>query len=131
MKRLVCILSGCLLMLWWSGLNATTSLSFNGGGYSISMEIGHDDEPVVSSLKVHTPRTPEGALLRGNFTTEAFDAKGQVLRIRFIQQDPREEPESFTLSVEGDVATLHIGDRIIVSTTNARVSFTLAEPFHD
>jgi len=104
-----------LLALWPGRSEATTSLGFDGGGYSISMEIGHDVEAVVASLTVRTPRAPKGVFLYGNFTTEVFDVPGQKLLIRFEQHDEDAEPGSFTLSVEGEEATLRIDGETIVA----------------
>ena len=108
----------CSVLLWVSPLGATTSLGFHGGEYSISMEIGHDTGPVVASLRVHTPRAPDGVFLYGNFNTVAFDTGKRILSIEFIQQDPGQEPGSFTLTVRGEQATLRIDDKVITSPFN-------------
>lgn len=113
--RLIYTLTLCLLALWPGRSEATTSLGFDGGGYSISMEIGHDVESVVASLRVYTPRAPKGVFLYGNFVTEVFDVPNQRLLIRFEQPDANAEPGSFTLSVAGEEATLQIDGDIIVA----------------
>lgn len=105
----------CLLAFYPGRSEATTSLGFSGGGYSISMEIGHDVEAVVASLRVHTPRAPKGVFLYGNFTTEVFDVPNQRLLIRFEQREEDAEPDSFTLNVEGEEATLRIDGETIVA----------------
>jgi hypothetical protein len=113
--QLIRLLAFCFLFAWVNTSNATTSLSFNGEGYDISMEIGHDVKPVVASLNVRTPRAPQGIQLYGNFKTETFDTKKRTLLIRFTQKEKGKEPGSFTLTVEGDVGTLRIDDRVIRS----------------
>ncbi|KRG68426.1 hypothetical protein ABB29_12940 [Pseudoxanthomonas dokdonensis] len=77
------------------------------------MEIGHVDQPVVASLKVSTPRAPAGVLLREHFKTEVFDTEARILKIRFEQQTPGQEPASFTLDVDGNEGSLAIDDRLI------------------
>lgn len=113
--KFMTILVLSLLALWPAGSKATTSLGFDGGGYSISMEIGHDVEAVVASLKVYTPRAPKGVFLYGNFVTEVFDVPNQRLLIRFEQNEQAAEPGSFTLNVTGNEATLRIDGETIVA----------------
>ncbi len=103
----------CFVLLWALPLGATTSLGFDGGDYSITMEIGHDTGPVVASLRVHTPRAADGVFLYGNFNTVAFDVEKRILSIEFIQQDVGQEPGSFMLMVRGEQATLQIDDKVI------------------
>lgn len=116
--QLIRLLAFCFLFAWVNTSSATTSLSFNGDGYDISMEIGHDVMPVVASLNVRTPRVPQGVHLYGNFKTEVFDVKKRALLIQFTQKENGKEPGSFTLTVEGDVGTLRIDDRVIRSPFN-------------
>lgn len=116
--QLIRLLAFCFLFAWVNTSSATTSLSFNGDGYDISMEIGHDVMPVVASLNVRTPRAPQGVHLYGNFKTEVFDVKKRALLIQFTQKENGKEPGSFTLTVEGDVGTLHIDDQVIMSPFN-------------
>lgn len=107
----ILMLLACFLCASTAG--ATTSLGFGADGYSISMEIGHDQVPVVASLKVHTPRAPGGVLLRGNFTTTVFDPGRRLLSLRFEQTSAGAEPGSFRLDVGGHDATLRIDGRVI------------------
>jgi hypothetical protein len=116
--QLIRLLAFCFLFVWASTSSATTSLSFNGDGYDISMEIGHDVKPVVASLYVRTPRVSQGVHLYGNFKTEIFDIKKRALLIQFTQKEKGKEPGSFTLTVEGDVGTLRIDDQVITSPFN-------------
>lgn len=102
----------CCLLLVIGRADATTSLSFGGGGYSISMEIGHDVAPVIASLNVSTPRARD-IFLYGNFKTTIFDVKRRILEVEFQQKETGAEPGSFTLSVEGDEATLRIDNQVI------------------
>lgn len=113
--KLLRLLTLTSLLMLASPLAATTSLGFDGGGYSISMEIGHDIEPVVASLQVYTPLAPEGVHLYGNLKTSMFDVKRRRLSISFTQQVNGEEPGSFTLTVRGEEATLRIDNKVITS----------------
>lgn len=99
--------------LWASSLCATTSLGFDGDGYSISMEIGRDTEPVVASLNVRTPRAPSGVHLHGDFNTVAFDVQKRILFIEFVQRSAGQQPGSFTLDVKGEEAALRIDNKVI------------------
>lgn len=87
--------------------HATSSLSFDGGGYRLDMEIGHTDHPVVASVTFHAPGDPQGVVLRGNFRVASFDTARKELIIEYKGNDPRVEP--FTLVVHGEKAILRIG----------------------
>jgi hypothetical protein len=93
--------------------SATSSLSFSGDGYWLSMEIGHDDRPVVASVSFHPPGDAKGVVLRGNFDVDVFDTDRKVLVLDYQGGDPRVEP--FTLVVRGDKAILSIHDERIES----------------
>ncbi|MDX1556524.1 MAG: hypothetical protein R3212_10900 [Xanthomonadales bacterium] len=102
----------CFLMS--STAAATTSLFFTGDGYSIYMEIGHDEKPGVASLSVRTPDTAQRIVLRRNFEVLEFDVPRRRLLIRFVKQEPG-QPDSFTLDVEGERAKLTTGGKEIIS----------------
>ncbi len=86
---------------------ATSSLSFEGGGYWLDMEIGYTDRPVVASVNFHAPGDSQGVVLRDNFKVTSFDNDRKDLIIEYAGVDPRVEP--FTLVVHGEKAILQIG----------------------
>ncbi len=93
--------------------SATTTLSFYGQGYWLSMEIGHDVRPEVASISFHAPGDKQGVVLRGNYEVEVFDTRREVLVLTYKGGDPRVEP--FTLVVRGNKAALTIGNQRIES----------------
>lgn len=91
--------------------HATSSLSFEGGGYSLELEIGDADRPMVASVTFHKPGDAQGVVLRGNFRVKAFDPRRKELVLVYGGGDERVEP--FTLTVHGNRATLDVaGTRI-------------------
>ena len=61
-------------LLWITALataclaaHATSSLSFDGGGYVLDLEIGDTDRPVVVSVTFHRLGDAQGVVLRGKF----------------------------------------------------------------
>jgi len=91
--------------------HATTSLSFEGRGYWLNLEIGHTDQPVVASVTFHKPGDAKGVVLRGNFLVKIFDTRRKRMIIVYKGSDPRVEP--FTLIVRGERAALEMaGARI-------------------
>ena len=99
--------------LFCGAAQATSSLSFNGGGYFLNMEIGHVERPVIASITVHRPGDSKGVVLRGNFVAEIFDTTAKQMRVTYKGGDPRVPP--FTLVVEGEAATLTIDGKNIRS----------------
>lgn len=94
---------------------ATSSLSFEGGGYWIDLEIGADEGPVVAFVRFHRPGDAKGVVLPGtDWQIEAFDAKRQVLVLRY--KGGRSGVEPFTLSVRHHDAVLEIDGRAIQSS---------------
>lgn len=92
--------------------HATSSLSFDGGGYTLELEIGDTDRPVVASVTFHNPGDAQGVVLRGNFQVTAFDTRRQQLELVYAGGGGgRVAP--FTLRVQGHRATLEVaGTRI-------------------
>lgn len=91
--------------------HATSSFSFDGGGYTLELEIGDTDRPAVASVTFHNPGDSQGVVLRGNFQVTAFDTRRQKLVLVYAGGDGRVAP--FTLSVQGNRATLEVaGTRI-------------------
>jgi hypothetical protein len=92
---------------------STTTLSFDGGGYWLSMEIGHDQRPGIASVSFPSPGDTKGVVLRGNYKVEVFDTQREVLVLRYEGGDVRVKP--FTLTVRGTKATLRTERRTIES----------------
>jgi len=91
--------------------HATSSLSFDGGGYNLELEIGDAGRPMVASVTFHKPGDAQGIVLRGNFRVKAFDPRRKELVLAYGGGDERVEP--FTLKVQGNRATLDVaGTRI-------------------
>lgn len=86
--------------------HATSSLSFDGGGYNLELEIGDADRPVVASVTFHKPGDAQGVVLRGNFRVKVFDTRRKELVLVYVGGDERVEP--FTLTVHGNRATLDV-----------------------
>ncbi|RNF85101.1 hypothetical protein [Montanilutibacter psychrotolerans] len=109
------ILGTALLMLaLCAPASATSSLSFEGGGYWIDLEVGDSDQPVIASVRFHAPGDRDGVvLLAENVVVETFDTKGQVLILRYVDGAGAVAP--FTLSVHRQSGVLQIGTRTIRS----------------
>lgn len=111
-RVLVRLLALALLFATFSA-SSTTTLSFDGGGYWLSMEIGHDQRPGIASVSFHSPGDAKGVVLRGNYNVEVFDTQREVLVLTYKGADARVKP--FTLTVRGTKATLRIERRTIES----------------
>lgn len=96
---------------------ATGSLSFEGEGYWIDMEIGHDVAPVIASVRFHRSGDPKGVrLVRRNLTVETFDTRRRILVMHYRgSQGPDGAVDPFTLSVHGQDAVLKSGSRKVSS----------------
>jgi hypothetical protein len=93
---------------------ATTSLSFEGGGYWIDLAIGNLDKPVIGGVRFHAPDDPKGVSLSGNYVVEVFDIDRKELHLVYAGGIARVPP--FTLTVQGDKATLTIGNQRVHAT---------------
>ena len=108
MKNIACsVILSMALVLVPVFAYATSSLSFQGGGYWLDMEIGHADRPVVASIDFHAPGDSQGVVLRDNYKVASFDTGRKYLSIEYSGSDPRVQP--FTLIVHGEKAILRIG----------------------
>lgn len=101
------------LLLATFSVSSTTTLSFAGEDYWLSMEIGHDQRPTIASVSFHAPGDSKGVVLRGNYEVEVFDTRREMLVLRYKGADARVKP--FTLTVRGDKAALRIDRRTIES----------------
>jgi hypothetical protein len=89
--------------------SATSSLSFDGGGYVIDLEIGDDAMPVVAAVHFHAPGDTRGVVLaRATWRVIAFEPRRQRLLLR---HDGDSAVPAFTLSVRHREAQLVIGGR--------------------
>ncbi|HEU4664028.1 MAG TPA: hypothetical protein VFS55_08355 [Dokdonella sp.] len=94
--------------------HATSSLSFEGGGYWIDLEVGETARPVIASVRFHAPDDRDGVVLaRDLVTVESFDTARRVLVLRHAAGNDGVEP--FTLSVEADAAVLDIDGRRVTA----------------
>jgi hypothetical protein len=57
-----------ILVASWS-VHATEALSFNGGGHTIEILIGYEDNPVVAKFSLRLPEPQTGSAFRGTFFT--------------------------------------------------------------
>lgn len=90
---------------------ATSSLSFEGGGYWIDVEIGGEETAVVAAVRVHRDDDAAGVRLSpASWTVEAFDASRRRLTLR-CRGDAGIPP--FVLDVDGPRAVLTIEQRRI------------------
>ena len=108
--------ASALLVLWLASTCAfaTSSLSFEGSGYWIDMEIGADRDPVIASIRFHKPNDPRGVVLPSTeWHVETLDTRRQVLVLRHKTGSSGIAP--FTLSVQRQHAVLAIGGRKIES----------------
>src|SRR5690242_18569568 len=84
---------------------ATSSLSFDGGGYSIELEVGESTRPVIASVRFHAPGDREGVVLaRDLVAVEVFDVARRVLVLHHAAG--KDGVTAFTLSVHGAEAVL-------------------------
>lgn len=89
--------------------SATSSLSFDGGGYVIDFEIGDDARPVVAAVHFHAPGDALGVVLaRATWRVIAFQPHAQRLLLR---HDGDAAVPAFTLSVRRSDALLVIAGR--------------------
>lgn len=95
---------------------ATGTLSFEGGGYLIDMEIGHDVGLVISTVRFHRPGDRMWAtLVRRNLTIETFDTRRRILVMHYRDSQGPDAVDPFTLSVHGQQAVLETSGRKIAS----------------
>ena len=95
---------------------ATSSLSFEGGGYWIDMEIGDSESPVLARIRFHSPGDKKGVVLsQALVTVTSFDPRRQTLALRYAGGSG---VAPFALSVRGSAAILDIGpERVLAEFT--------------
>jgi hypothetical protein len=88
---------------------ATSSLSFEGDGYWIDMEIGDSATPALARVRFHSPGDDQGIVLsRKLVTVTAFDPTHRTLTLGYVGGSG---VAPFLLSVHGSAATLDIGGK--------------------
>ena len=108
-RRLATIAPGLVLCGLLHVASATSSLSFDGGGYSIDLEIGDDAVPVVAAVHFHAPGETQGVVLaRETWRVIAFEPRRQRL---LLQHDGAAAVPAFSLSVQRNDAVLVIDGR--------------------
>lgn len=97
--------------------HATSSLSFEGGGYSIELEIGETERPGIAAVRFHAPGDRRGVVLPPRLIrVEAFDPGRQVLVLHYSGGESG--VAAFTLSAHQQTATLQSGSQRVVSRFN-------------
>ena len=110
--------AGSALALVLCGLlriaSATSSLSFDGGGFVIDLEIGDDVKPMVAAVHFHAPGDAQGVVLaRETWRVVAFEPRRQRL---VLQHDDAAAVPAFSLSVQrGDAVLVIDGRRVHAS----------------
>ncbi len=94
-------------------VHATSSLSFQGDGYRLYFEIGHDDAEAVASIKFFAPGDRTGVMLREDLGVQAFDVAARSLVVSYAGSA---RASAFRLTVRGEEATLEVDGRRVVSS---------------
>lgn len=97
--------------------HATGSLSFEGGGHWVDLEVGTGDDarPTLGSVRYHRPGDPKGVRLE-RCVTKAFDTRRHMLDLRCPgakATDAAAAVGPLHLTVRGEAAVLSVGGRKI------------------
>jgi hypothetical protein len=110
------LLSAALILVASSNVHATEALLFSGGGYTIEILIGYEDDPVVAQVLFTPPGATDWVSLPRNLLRiEKFDIKERILVMHFSNQNNPGLPGSFSLSVKRNRAVLSIRGKQIKS----------------
>ena len=95
-------------------LQATESVTFSGGGYSVDILVGQADKPSIAQVRFSPPGdTPWVVVPHELLRTEKFDDRKRILILRFVNKDEPTLPKSFSLVVQKESGVLTIdGKRI-------------------
>lgn len=119
MKSLLALLAASVLAFAPARLaHATSSLRFEGGGYSLNLEIGYDKRPVIGSVFIYQPGDKGQAAPRQRVRVEEFDTQRKRLKLHYTATDKAPGIPSFTLVMNETEATLTVRGRRIVSKAN-------------
>jgi hypothetical protein len=89
---------------------ATSSLTFEGGGYTIEMEVGDDAAPAIARMRMHVPGDARGTPLDpAKVAVQDFDPRQRILSLTHAG-DPARAP-AFSLRVRGTRAVLEMDGR--------------------
>lgn len=103
----------CLLLLaaaWPALVLASSSLTFEGGGYTIEMEVGDDAAPAIARVRLHAPGDTQGAALDpARVAVQDFDPRQHVLSLTHAGEPGR--APAFGLRVRGTRAVLELEGR--------------------
>jgi hypothetical protein len=103
-----------LLWLASAKANATESIIFDGGGYTVSILVGLADKPSVAMVRFNAPDAKEWITLpRELLRVEKFDMNKHILLMHFSSQNRPDLPGSFSLSVKKENAVLSFGGKKI------------------
>jgi hypothetical protein len=106
------IAAAVMTILAATSAQATSSLSFEGQGYLVDIVVGDASTPIIASLGVAQPASRQIVSLPMHLVrVEIFDSRQKVLLLRFSNRGDATLPESFLLTVKGDVGTLKIGGK--------------------
>jgi hypothetical protein len=119
MKSLLALLATLVLAFAPARLaHATSSLLFDGDGYSLNLEIGYDKRPVIGSVFIYQPGDKGRLVPRQRVRVEEFDTQRKRLKLHYTATDEAPGIPSFTLVMTGTEATLMVEGRRIVSEAN-------------
>lgn len=113
-KRFYVCLAALLAICCSAPAYATSSLSFEGGGYAMTFEVGNDGRPVIASIHFYAPGDSKGVPLQNDFEVKTFDTKRRILRLIYPGGGQGVPP--FALVVLANKSTLTIGGKRINST---------------
>lgn len=113
------LFSAALILVASPNVRATEALFFNGGGYTIQILVGYEDDPVVAQVLFTPPGAKDWVVLpREALRVEKFDMEKRVLTMHFSNKNNPDLPASFSLSVKGTKAVLSISGKEIKSEFN-------------
>ncbi len=119
MKSLLALLVTLVLAFAPARLaHATSSLLFDGDGYSLNLEIGYDKRPVIGSVFIYQPGDKGQVVPRQRVRVEEFDTQRKRLKLRYTATDEAPGIPSFTLVMTASEAVLTLEGRRIVSKAN-------------
>lgn len=96
--------------------HATSTLQFNGEGYSVDLEIGDDERPVISTVRIGQPGDKDyRSVPRQQVRVKEFDTQRKRLELHYTATDQAPGIPSFTLVMTATEATLTLEGRRIVS----------------
>ena len=108
-----------LILVASSSVHATEALLFNGGGYTIQIMVGYEDDPVVAQVFFTPPGAKDWIVLPSEgLQIEKFDMEKRTLTMNFSNKNNPDLPRSFSLSVKKARAALSISGKEIKGEFN-------------